>query len=343
MPRLTVLMSCYNASRYLSEAIESILNQTYSDFEFIVVNDGSTDDTLDIIRRYASQDDRIILLDKKNTGLADSLSCGLRVAQAEWTARLDADDISLPDRFARQVAFLEGNRSVVLAGTGCVLIDERGTPGRNYRYPMRHDAIVSQICGGGSPFPHSSVMFHRQTAIRIGGYNRRFARCQDVDLWLRLSRVGKIACLPEVLLKIRKHDACITNFNNGPESVIMGMAARVCHLLRVRGTPDPSQGSDAVWREFLDWLFVWMDKHRYCQLGREWSNIRQNCYAAVQSGGRLRGALELARGLLASGHVCKIIRHKLSRSSVPSRLAHDWIQACARGPRAGKIELSGRR
>ena len=326
---ISVIMSCYNASRYLPEAIESILKQTHSDYEFIIVNDGSTDGTFDILGRYASEDDRIRVVNKENTGLADSLNCGLRVAQGEWIARQDADDISLPDRFVKQVAFLEGFPSVILVGSGCTLIDERGTPSGDYQYPTRHSLLVGQICGGESPFPHSSAMFHRQTAVRIGGYNPRFIRCQDVDLWLRFSRVAEIASLPVPLVQIRKHAAGISNHNSGSTSMIMGMAARMCHLLRSNRACDPSQRSDAVWKEFLDWLFARMDKNRYCQLDREWSNIRQNCYAAVQSGDRLRGALELARGLLASGHVCRILRHKVSRSSLPSQLANEWIQVHA--------------
>ena len=105
-PAVSVVMSCYNASRFLAEAIESILRQTFTDFEFIIIDDGSTDDTLDIIRTYAQTDPRIVVIEKANTGLADSLNVGIGAARGEWIARQDADDVSFPDRLFHQIEFL---------------------------------------------------------------------------------------------------------------------------------------------------------------------------------------------------------------------------------------------
>ncbi len=325
-PRLTILMSCYNASRYLREAVESILNQTYRDFEFLVVNDGSKDDTLEIIESYARQDNRIVVIDKANTGLADSLNVGLAAAKGQWIARQDADDISLPDRLARQIAFLDRHPSVILLGTGCTLIDERATPGRDVQFPTGHDAIVRQMTSGGSPFPHASAIFRKQSAAAVKGYNSRFVRSQDVDLWLRLSQRGQMACLPEVLVKLRKHGDNISTHNSGPTQMIMGMAARTCHLLRMRGVPDPSQDSDdTVWEGFLEWLAKRLEQRSYFESRRQWSTLRQDFHSAVQAGGPLRGMLRLSGELLASGNALRILKNRLSASSLPSRLTKEWI------------------
>ncbi|MHB8130909.1 MAG: glycosyltransferase family 2 protein, partial [Mobilitalea sp.] len=118
-PEVSVLMSCYNASRWLSEAVDSILRQTFENFEFILIDDGSTDNTWEIIQKYRAQDKRIIALLKKNTGLADSLNIGLNEAKGEWVARLDADDISLPERLFEQFKFVQKNNKVGLLGAGC--------------------------------------------------------------------------------------------------------------------------------------------------------------------------------------------------------------------------------
>ena len=326
MPNVTVLMACYNASGYLSEAVKSILAQTYSDYEFIIVNDGSTDSTLDMVKGYAAQDGRIVVISKNNTGLPDSLNKGLGVAKGNWIARLDADDIALPNRLARQIAYVEEYPSTVLVGTGCTLIDVLGQASRNYQYPIRHDLLVRQIRNGGSPFPHSSAFFRRETAIQLGGYNRRFVRSQDVDLWLRLSDVGKIACLPESLVQIRRHDANISDHNSGPTQTIMGMAARVCSFIRSMGKSPPSQDDDVVWNRFIEWLSERLGKESYCETRRQWSNLRQQHLSYVKQGRKLQGAFKLAAKLLFSGCVFQIIHSRILDSRLPLRLAQDWTR-----------------
>ncbi|MDD4353774.1 MAG: glycosyltransferase family A protein, partial [Candidatus Nanoarchaeia archaeon] len=125
--RISVIMSAYNTERYIAEAIESILNQTFKDFEFIIIDDGSTDDSLKIIKRYVKKDRRIKLIhNKKNIGLTKSLNKGLKIAKGQYIARMDADDISLPQRFQIQYDFLEKNKDIFLIGTTAFLIDDKG-------------------------------------------------------------------------------------------------------------------------------------------------------------------------------------------------------------------------
>ena len=330
IPQTTVLMSCHNASVYLSGAIESILQQTYSDYELLLINDGSTDNTLEIVKEYASQDKRIVVVDKKNTGLADSLNRGLDLARGEWIARLDADDVALPDRLAKQMSFVQQNEAVVLLGTGCIIIDGSGREAGHYRYPTDHDSLVRQLRTYGRPFPHSSVVFHKETVADIGGYNRRFVRSQDYDLWLRLSEIKTIACLPEALVKIRKHPSGISNDNGGSTALTMGTAAAVCHFIRASDAPDPSQGGDdRAWERFLHWLVEQMEREPSFESYRQWLNMRRDFSSSIESGDRLGAVLRLAGGLLISGHACRILQNRLRRPNFHPQLAEKWLQTHA--------------
>ena len=145
LPEISVVMSCYNSRRWLAEAIGSVLSQTHSDFEFIIVDDGSTDDSWATIQRYATRDRRIVALSKGNSGLADSLNAGISVARGKWIARIDADDVCEPGRLAEQMAFVRANPQVVLLGSGCVEIDEYGRPLRAHRYPAAHRTLVRNL------------------------------------------------------------------------------------------------------------------------------------------------------------------------------------------------------
>jgi glycosyltransferase involved in cell wall biosynthesis len=323
-------MSCCNASQYVSDAVESILEQTYSDYELLLINDGSTDNTLDVAKEYASQDKRIVVVDKSNTGLADSLNKGLGLARGEWIARLDADDIALPDRLAKQMSFIQRHETVVLLGTGCIIIDRSGSEGAHYRYPVDHDSLVRRLVTYGSPFPHSSVVFHRETVMGIGGYNRRFVRSQDYDLWLRLSEIKTIACLPEALVKIRKHPCGISNHNAGSTALTMGMAAGVCHFLRAKGASDPSQEEDdRAWEDFLCWLVERMEQEPAFESYLQWLNMRRDFSASIESGGRFGAALRLAGGLLTSGHPYRILLNRLRRPEFHPQLADEWLRTRA--------------
>ncbi|MCK4437269.1 glycosyltransferase [bacterium] len=207
-PKVTVLMSVYNGEEYLKEAIDSILNQTFKDFEFVTVNDGSTDRTAEILQSY--QDHRIkIINNERNVGLTKSLNKGLKMARGEYVARMDADDISFAERFEKQVGYLNNHPEIALVGTGFEKIDETGqkissTPGLNsegiYYTLTFYNCIV-----------HSSVMFRKKIVLEIGGYDENLAKSQDLDLWHKISRKSKINVLGEVLVKRREIEVSISN------------------------------------------------------------------------------------------------------------------------------------
>ena len=205
LPKISVLMSVYNGERYVREAVESMLNQTFTDYEFIIVDDGSTDSTWQILQGYAASEPRVVLVrNETNVGLTGSLNKGLDLARGEYIARMDADDVSLPHRLAAQVAFLDGSPEVGVVGSAVQVIDANGSPGDVWRYPTTHALILWSLCFHAG-IAHPAAVFRKGVVERVGGYDERFAQAQDRDLWQRLSSVARLANLPDVYLLHRKH------------------------------------------------------------------------------------------------------------------------------------------
>jgi glycosyltransferase involved in cell wall biosynthesis len=201
-PKVTVLMSVYNCKKYLREAIDSILGQTFEDFEFLIIDDGSTDSSAKIIRSYA--DPRIRLIqNEENIGLTRSLNKGLKLAKGEYIARMDADDISLPSRFEKQVKALDENEKLGLLGTRYVKIDNKGNEKGEIPVPLRRENILKHFLLFGSAFCHSSMMFRKSYAKEIGFYDESMKFAQDYDFGLRLFEIYDIDNYPEVLQKWR--------------------------------------------------------------------------------------------------------------------------------------------
>lgn len=248
-------MSCYNASRWLGEAIESVLSQTFKDFEFIIVDDGSNDETLNILQMYAARDARIVIISKLNTGLGDSLNVGIRNARGEWIARLDADDICEPTRLEKQIQLAESNTPLVFIGTGLTIIDEHGARLAIHRYPTRHDALVRHLRQVRKFPPHSSAMYRTAAVRAIEGYRTRIRRAQDYDLWLRLSRIGKLACINEPLVRIRKHANQISHEDSGRRQKIDSRVALTSYFIRLSGAVvDPVSDDETHFYAFRDWI-----------------------------------------------------------------------------------------
>ena len=191
-PLITVLMSCYNAEKWLNSSVSSVLNQTFTDFEFIIIDDGSTDDTLKRIHDFARNDSRIVVLSKSNTGLSDSLNIGIRMAKGHWIARIDADDIFEPMKLEKQVQVIENNSNLVFIGTGLTIIDEFGRKLNTYCYPKSHILLKRNLITARKFPPHASAMYKTSAVQKLGGYRGRISKAEDADLWLRLSEVGEL-------------------------------------------------------------------------------------------------------------------------------------------------------
>lgn len=201
-------MSAYNAEKYIKEAINSILNQTFRDFEFIIINDGSTDSTRNIILSY--KDSRIKLIDnKKNIGLTRSLNGGLRAAKGEYIARIDADDSSMSARLEEQVNFLDTHKDIAVVGSWTLIIDEKD--GKTFVIKNNCGPIIIKWDGiFKNQIVHSSALFRKKTIEEAGYYEEKYRCAQDFDLWFRVSRKYKIANLPKILTKNRIHGQSIT-------------------------------------------------------------------------------------------------------------------------------------
>jgi glycosyltransferase involved in cell wall biosynthesis len=210
-PAISVCMPVYNAKEHLAEAVDSILNQTRGDFEFLIIDDGSTDGSAEVLKRYASSDPRIRLFSQPNKGLVTTLNKLIDQARGEFLARMDADDIALPERFERQVDYLRAHPDYVLVGSRVLLIDPEGDPLCDWCTLEDQNAIDSGFlqCERGTLISHPAVMMRRDAVLAIGKY-RPFEVIEDVDLFLRLSEYGRITNLPDVLLKYRMHNGNIS-------------------------------------------------------------------------------------------------------------------------------------
>jgi glycosyltransferase involved in cell wall biosynthesis len=207
-PIISVLLTVYNGSKFLSEAIESILKQSFSNFEFIIINDGSTDNSEEIILSY--KDSRIIYKkNPENYGLIKTLNLGFSLVQGEYIARMDADDISHPDRFQKQVQFLNKNSEYGLIGTGVNLLN-----GEKKTQLLYHtdDESLKFALAFYCPFIHPSVMIRKSCIEHLEViFDKQFVHAEDYDLWTRLAFLTKMANLPEYLLDYRIHDSQISS------------------------------------------------------------------------------------------------------------------------------------
>ncbi len=199
-PRVSVLMSVYNGERYLREAVKSILNQTFTAFEFIIIDDCSTDNTWQILTAYAAQDPRIVLIrNEENFGLTRSLNKGLALALGEYIARQDADDVSVPDRLSTQVCFLKKHPEVGAVGAAVRLIDDKGRLLSVAHPPTDHKTLYAYLLLDNC-LCHSTLFARSSLLKQLGGYNPNLPYAQDYDLWWRLSGIMQIRVSQDVLV-----------------------------------------------------------------------------------------------------------------------------------------------
>lgn len=210
MPRVAVILAAYNAERYIVSAVRSVLAQTFTDFELVIVDDGSSDNTLSLLRGVESSDSRVRVISRANTGQTQAAIDGINASSAPLVARMDADDLCKPDRLAKQVAAFDADPDLVLLGGAYDLIDAKGRLLTTVKQPLDNDALQKICLTGRTPICQPLAMFRRDAYERAGGYDPQIRNAEDLDLWLRLGEVGKIACLPNVLLQYRQHRGSIS-------------------------------------------------------------------------------------------------------------------------------------
>lgn len=303
IPYVTVLMSVYNGEEYLEEAIASILNQTFRDFEFLIIDDSSTDGTAVILASYSRSDSRVIVVtNESNIGLPRSLNKGLALAHGKYIARMDADDISLPERLEKQVQCMDNNPEIGVCGSwfkkiGNVKLSKCTT------LPEKHDDIFAAMLFGNH-IGHPTVIIRKKTIIGLGQfYNEEFRFAEDYEYWARLAIVGvKFANIGEVLLNYRIHEKQVTKIHkqakNRYADKIRIMLLRelgfanakhtlIIHNLLRQGTPTgkESVGKIATWIDEITNVNrikkVFSETALLQELARQWFGL---CYRSCKNG-----------------------------------------------------------
>lgn len=212
-PCISVLLPVYNARQYVGAAVESILGQTCGDFEFVIIDDGSTDGSTAILESFAARDSRIRLISRPNTGYVRALNEGLESCRGEFIARMDADDVAAPQRLELQRAYLQQHPECSVVGCAVAWIDSDGAAFCEQQMPLVHEAIERRLLQGLGALSHPGAMIRRTALLEAGGYRENFCGVEDHDLWLRLAERGRLANLPEVLLQGRVHAENFTFLN----------------------------------------------------------------------------------------------------------------------------------
>jgi glycosyltransferase involved in cell wall biosynthesis len=241
-------MPVYNAERYLARAVESVLAQTYGDFEVLALDDGSTDRSPAILRHYAHRDDRLRVVRRPQPTLGALLNVGIDAARGMYVARMDADDVCRPRRLERQVQYLDAHPDVGIVGTGATIIDPEGYPLGPRGHPHVHDAIVrSLLDGNGAALTHPALLMRRDVVLNAGGYPSDRRTCEDVALFLRVAGVARLANIREDLLLYRTHktSVCHTDYRQQRRDLYDLIAAE----RERRGWPPPPRSIATAGRE----------------------------------------------------------------------------------------------
>lgn len=242
-------MPVRNGARWLREAVDSVLEQQFRDFELVIIDDGSDDDTMALLERCARDDERerVRVLRQAPLGIVAALNLGIAAARAPYLARLDADDVARPDRLALQIAFIERHDRVNLVGSAAQVIDASGAVIGTIAPPTDAGKLARHL-RRGNPFVHSSVMMRAELVRRLRGYRTAFGAAEDYDLWLRMAENGGIAILPERLVALRRHGGSISQRNAVRQSFSVRLAQRSAAARR-SGADDPA----AALAEPPDW------------------------------------------------------------------------------------------
>jgi glycosyltransferase involved in cell wall biosynthesis len=256
-PAVSVLMPVYNAGRYLADAVQSILDQTFADFELIAVDDGSTDSSKTTLDAFAKRDARVRVISRPNTGIVGALNDAIAAARGEFLARMDGDDLSLPTRFEKQVAFLRENPAWVLVGTRVIMMDADGCPIGDMRsVAAGHETIDSALMNGGWPIVHPTVMMRADAVRKVNGYRPGTFPNEDHDLFLRLAEVGRLENFQEPLLRYRRHIQSVVF--SGRHAVVQQMidAARERRGLGPGPIVHPGGAPPPVWQQQTEWVWI---------------------------------------------------------------------------------------
>jgi glycosyltransferase involved in cell wall biosynthesis len=244
---VTVLLPLFNAARYIEAALDSLLAQTFTDFDVLIIDDGSTDESAEIAAQYAARDSRFRLIrHAENRGIVPTLNEGLDLITSPFIARMDADDIALPTRLHDQVAYLDAHPECVVVGGWVDLIDDAGRNIRVVKTPVTHDAIDRFHLQGHTSIVHPAATIRRTAIVALNGYDPKMVVAQDLDLWLRLAEHGKLHNLPFPVLQYRIHPDSISSQRAQEQMTIMHQACQSAWARR--GIKDGRFTMQSHWR-----------------------------------------------------------------------------------------------
>lgn len=308
MTKVTVLMTVYNGLPFVRQAVQSILDQTLSDWRCVIVNDGSTDGTGDFLASI--RDERFVILHQQNAGISVAMNNGLQHCTTRYVARLDADDVAVPTRLAEQVAYLDAHPEIGLVGTQVVPMGERRL-GRSLKLPLEHNAIMSGLLLGRHAVVHSSIMLCTELLRQVGGY-WTLPMGEEYDMMLRLGEVTKLANLDRVLLLYRVHRGSLTDRAMRLAQFRIALACELARR-RQRGLPAITPEEFQALRDARPW---WRRSAEAFDIHAR----RQYRIAVAEMHGHhpLRGRARLAWAALCSPRLTveRVIR--VARSSMPA-------------------------
>lgn len=266
---VSILMPAHNAQRYVAEAVRSVLAQTYAHFELLAIDDGSTDRTGEILRSFAEQDVRVKVIAHENRGMGRALNGAMERARGEWLFRMDADDVMLPHRIERQLAFLAENPDLVVASSLVQYIDQNGAPlGRSKcEYTSREKMAQGIREGWVVGFHHPAVAMKKSVIQEIGGYREQFWPADDLDLWNRVAQKhGGLLVQPEYLLEYRIHGSSVSVAKSKLATQKIEWVG-ACLQARRTSQPEPTWEAFLAARQSLPW------PHRLNHHRRDWARM----------------------------------------------------------------------
>jgi hypothetical protein len=288
IPRVSVVMPVHNGGPYLEPAVDSILGQTFTDLELVIIDDGSTDSTAQVLRRYQMSDPRVRVHHQEKTGLVVSLNRGCGEARAAYIARMDADDVAFPDRLMRQLELLDRHPQVALVGSAVVRIDEAGREIKRNICPTSHAEIVRALAEYNC-FTHSTVMLRADVLAAVGGYREAYLHAEDYDLWLRLSERYELANLGDPLVYYRVYTDQVS-VRHLQQQIVSVVGARAAARERGATGKDPTPARGHITPELLrDWGVA------DATLSRAMAEGYRYAVYLMQQVGRNREAIELLR------------------------------------------------
>ncbi len=299
-PRVSVLMPAYNAQSTITETVESILRQTLNDFEFIIVDDGSTDATLELLQNFAQQDARLHILSRPNTGIVGALNDGLALCQGQFIARMDADDIAYPERLSAQVQFLDTHPNCVGVGSWVQFLDPDGSPIWTWKMNGDPQTIANGLLEGSvAGLVHPAMMLRSDAVEAVGGYRQACTYVEDFDLFLRLSQLGNFSIVPQCLLGYRQLLTSINATRNRADRIAIKNAL-LAEARAKKGLPPKTLVPAPLSPEgtLLEWVGLALIEHNFTSARKTlWRIFKQKPFGS---------AFRHATGLIASSSLARL-------------------------------------